>query len=178
MKFFVHIEGERLQVEVSDGTVLVEGEAVAVDLTPGTSSPVRGVRAGGRSLRLIPRRNGRGDWSMELEGVRWRADVLDPGQEAIRAARKAVGSASGPAPLKAPMPGLVVRVEVSKGDEVTAGQGVVIVEAMKMENELRAPAPGRVKAVRVAEGTVVEKDTILIEFEPLETPGEGTEEGQ
>jgi biotin carboxyl carrier protein len=178
MKFFVHIEGERLEVEVSDGKVRVEGEAVDVELSPKTSSPIRGVRAGGRSLRLIPRRNGRGNWSMELEGARWRADVLDPGEEAIRAARKGAGAASGPAPLKAPMPGLVVRLEVSEGDEVTAGQGLVIVEAMKMENELRAPAPGRVKAVRVAEGTVVEKDTVLIEFEPLQGPGDATEEGK
>jgi biotin carboxyl carrier protein len=177
MKFFVHIEGERLRVEVSNGAVLVEGEAVEVELSPRTSSPIRGVRAGGRSLRLIPRRNGRGDWTMELEGARWRADVLDPGEEAIRAARKAAGGASGPAPLKAPMPGLVVRVEVSEGDEVVAGQGVVIVEAMKMENELRAPGPGRVKAVRVSEGTAVEKDAVLMEFEPLEAAGDGKEEG-
>jgi biotin carboxyl carrier protein len=178
VKFFVHIEGKRLQVEVSNGEVRVEGEAVDVELSPKTLSPIRGVRAGGRSLRLIPRRNGRGDWSMELEGARWRADVLDPGQEAIRAARKKVGGASGPAPLKAPMPGLVVRVEVSEGDEVRAGQGLMIVEAMKMENELRAPAPGRVKAVRVTEGTAVEKDAVLIEFEPLEGPGASTEEGK
>jgi biotin carboxyl carrier protein len=178
MKFFVRIDGKRLQVEVSNGTVRVEGEAVDVELSPTTLSPVRGVRAGSRSLRLIPRRNGRGDWSVELEGVRWRAEVLDPGQEAIRAARKAAGVSSGPPPLKAPMPGLVVRIEVSEGDEVTAGQGLVIVEAMKMENELRAPAPGRVKAVRVTEGTAVEKDAVLIEFEPRETTGEGTEEGE
>jgi biotin carboxyl carrier protein len=169
MKFFVHIQGERIQVEVENGRVLVEGEALDVELAPGTLSPVRGVRAGGRSLRALPHRNGRGDWSLEVEGIRYRAEVLDAGQEAIREAKKAAGAHAGPAPLRAPMPGLVVRVEVEEGDEVDAGQGVVIVEAMKMENELRAEAPGRVKAVRVQEGTAVEKDQVLVEFEAQES---------
>jgi biotin carboxyl carrier protein len=66
------------------------------------------------------------------------------------------------------MPGLVVRVEVAPGDEVEAGQGLVIVEAMKMENELKAARAARVKAVHVVAGAAVEKDAVLVEFEPLE----------
>jgi biotin carboxyl carrier protein len=62
------------------------------------------------------------------------------------------------------MPGLVVRVEVSEGDEVGPGQGLVIVEAMKMENELRADVAARVKAVHVKPGEAVEKDQVLIDF--------------
>jgi len=165
MKFFVHIEGQRLQVEISDGRILVDGQPMDVELSPETSSPVRSVRADARSLRLLPRRTGRGDWALDVEGNRYRAEVLDPGQEAIRAARTAAGVDSGPAPLRAPMPGLVVRVEVEVGSEVESGQGLIIVEAMKMENELRAGSPGRVKAVRVKEGDAVEKDEVLVEFE-------------
>jgi pyruvate carboxylase subunit B len=62
------------------------------------------------------------------------------------------------------MPGLVVRVEVSVDDIVTAGQGVAIVEAMKMENELTAKADARVSAVHVAPGDAVERDQVLVEF--------------
>jgi biotin carboxyl carrier protein len=65
------------------------------------------------------------------------------------------------------MPGMVVRVEVAEGDPVAAGDGLVIVEAMKMENELRAAGPARVKVILAAAGSAVEKDQVLMEFEPL-----------
>ncbi len=66
------------------------------------------------------------------------------------------------------MPGMVVKVEVEPGDVVAPGQGVVIVEAMKMENELKASVPARVRTVHALPGTAVEKDAVLVEFEPLE----------
>ncbi len=72
---------------------------------------------------------------------------------------------AGPSPLVAPMPGLVVRVTVQPGDVVAAGQGLVVMEAMKMENELRAPAAGTVKSVRVVPGTAIEKGAVLVELE-------------
>jgi pyruvate carboxylase subunit B len=63
------------------------------------------------------------------------------------------------------MPGLIVRVNVKAGDKVAQGQGLVVMEAMKMENELRAQAAGTVKNVSVTPGTAVEKGTVLIEME-------------
>ena len=63
------------------------------------------------------------------------------------------------------MPGLIVRVTVNAGDVVRMGQGVVVMEAMKMENELRAPANGTVKQVLVAPGNAVEKGAVLLEIE-------------
>jgi pyruvate carboxylase subunit B len=63
------------------------------------------------------------------------------------------------------MPGLVVRVAVQRGDDVVAGQGLVVMEAMKMENELRAASSGKVKAVHVQPGTAVDKGALLIELE-------------
>ena len=76
--------------------------------------------------------------------------------------------ALGPAPIRAPMPGLVVKVEVAVGDAVEEGQGMAIVEAMKMENELRAEGAGVVSSIHVAPGDTVAKDEVLIELEPLE----------
>jgi biotin carboxyl carrier protein len=64
--------------------------------------------------------------------------------------------ASGPATVRAPMPGRVVKLLVKAGDEVNAGAGVIVVEAMKMENELRAPRDGRLKEFAVKEGEAVE----------------------
>ena len=63
------------------------------------------------------------------------------------------------------MPGLIVRVGVKPGDEVRAGQGLIVMEAMKMENELRAVAAGRVKAVLAQPGMAVEKGALLVELE-------------
>jgi biotin carboxyl carrier protein len=65
----------------------------------------------------------------------------------------------------APMPGKVIRVLVAPGDAVAPKQGLVVIEAMKMENELRASGAGRVKAVRVAEGQSVEAGTLLVTVE-------------
>ena len=63
------------------------------------------------------------------------------------------------------MPGLVVRVNVAVGDQVAAGQGLVVIEAMKMENELRASAAGVVRAVHVEAGAAVNKGVVLVELE-------------
>ena len=72
---------------------------------------------------------------------------------------------TGLQPIVAPMPGRVVRVLVSPGDDVAARQGVVVVEAMKMENELRSPKAGKVKEVNVTPGTSVEAGRVLVVIE-------------
>lgn len=71
----------------------------------------------------------------------------------------------GDQPITAPMPGRVVRLLVQPGDEVVAKQGVIVVEAMKMENELRSPKAGRVKEVNVSPGTSVEAGRVLLVIE-------------
>ena len=70
-------------------------------------------------------------------------------------------SCEGRQNLTAPMPGKVVRVLLHSGDEVSAGQGVVVVEAMKMQNEIKSPKTGRVIEVRVAEGATVTANQVL-----------------
>jgi biotin carboxyl carrier protein len=76
-----------------------------------------------------------------------------------------VAQRDGDQPVTAPMPGRVVRVLVAAGDEVAAGQGLVVVEAMKMENELRAPKTGKVKDVNVSAGTSVDAGKVLVVIE-------------
>ncbi len=67
--------------------------------------------------------------------------------------------------IKSPMPGMVVKIEVSVGDSVGKGDKIIIIEAMKMENALGAPASGVVRAIKVKEGQAVSKDDVLIEIE-------------
>lgn len=88
--------------------------------------------------------------------------------------RRISGHASRPAvatQLKAPMPGLVTRVLVAQGDTVAPGTPILVMEAMKMENELRSPGAGRVKAIRIRPGEAVELGSVLVDFEPPDSTG-------
>ncbi|MBD3170132.1 MAG: biotin/lipoyl-binding protein [candidate division Zixibacteria bacterium] len=93
------------------------------------------------------------------------ARVMNDREKAITkfAAEAAVGGALPD--LKAPMPGLVVKVLVEAGREVKKGDGLVIVEAMKMENELKSAGEGTVKEIKVNAGQAVDKDAVLVTFE-------------
>jgi biotin carboxyl carrier protein len=88
-----------------------------------------------------------------------------PGQKRWSAGRSAPGAAGGPERVAAPMPGKIVKVLVGPGDIVAARQGLVVIEAMKMQNELKASRAGRVKDVLVAEGDLVEAGRLLTVLE-------------
>ena len=99
-----------------------------------------------------------GDWVVGLGGRQVRARVSD----GRRRRRAAASQAGGDHAVAAPMPGRVVRVLVEPGDRVAAGQGLAVVEAMKMENEVVAPAAGVVSDVRAAPGGSVEAGGVLV----------------
>ena len=99
-------------------------------------------------------------YEVEVIGIRHELMVMDPRKKALRMAEGA-----GATSLKTQMPGRIVRVLVTEGDRVTEGQPVIVVEAMKMENELKSPCDGTVDSVRVSEGDQVQARTVLIEFE-------------
>jgi pyruvate carboxylase subunit B len=107
----------------------------------------------------------RGRYTLWLDGYRYEVEALDERSRAIRELAGASAPPSGPAPLVAPMPGMIVRVAVQVGEVVQAGQSLIVMEAMKMENELRATTAGTVKAVFAQPGTAVEKGAILLELE-------------
>jgi biotin carboxyl carrier protein len=88
-----------------------------------------------------------------------------PGQRRWQAGGVGLGGAGGAERVTAPMPGKIVKVLVKPGDHVTARQGLVVIEAMKMENELRASRDGQVKDVHVAEGDLVEAGRLLTVIE-------------
>jgi len=167
MKYVVEINGERVNVELDGATAIVNGERLNVDLQSIHGTPVRLVRIGEAMHRVASRRqphNGRGSYAIDVDGFRYEVLTLDERTRAIRDLSAKSEKDSGPAPLKAPMPGLVVRIAVAVGDTVAAGQALVVVEAMKMENELRAASAGVVTAIRAVQGTAVEKGAVLVEL--------------
>lgn len=165
MKYFVTVQDRTYEVEVAPDGVRVDGEAVDADLARVTGTDVHNLLLDGASHRILAHDAGRHRWDLHVSGGHLQVEAVDERTHAIRQMTDYHAGPSGPKPITAPMPGLVVKIEVAPGDRVTAGQGVVIVEAMKMENELKAPADGVVSAVHVATGDTVAKDQVLVDFE-------------
>jgi acetyl/propionyl-CoA carboxylase alpha subunit len=136
---------------------VIDGRPVTVDarlLEPGVMS----LLIDGRQYRCVL--DGEG---VVIGGRRFEFEVEDP--RSLQDRRGAGGGAEGPRPVKAPMPGRVVRLLVSVGDAVEEGQGVVVIEAMKMQNELKSPKAGRVVRVGAAVGDTVGSGDVLIVVE-------------
>lgn len=165
MKYHVAVGERQFEVEVDGETVRVGGAAHAVAMTPVPGTPMRLLVIDGRSHAVPVEAVERGHWGVTMEGERWEVEVVDERTRYIRSLTGGGAKKAGAGILKAPMPGLVVRVPVEPGQQVSAGAGVVVLEAMKMENELKATAPGVVKAVHVKPGQAVEKGQALVEFE-------------
>jgi len=179
MRYFVTIGDRELEVELGPDGIRVEGEVMVPDLVEMDGTDVYSLLLGEKSHRVLASRNGPGGWALHLSGRHYLAEVVD---ERTRAIRKMAGTPEGrrgPRALRAPMPGLVVKIEVGEGEAVKAGQGLVIVEAMKMENELKADGPGIVSRILVEPGQAVEKDQVLVEFEaPASSPAADAEAGE
>ncbi len=168
MKYFVTLRDREFEVDVTADGVRVDGSPVHADLATLAGTAVHHLLLDGVSHRVVSTRQASGHWDLHLAGGLLRAEAVDERTRAIREITNYSAGPAGPTPITAPMPGLVVKVEVAPGDAVEAGQGVVIVEAMKMENELKAKAAAIVAAVHVSPGDTVEKDQVLIDFESPE----------
>ena len=165
MRYVVQVGDVRVEVEVDGEGARVDGERVRAQASEVEGTPVRLVTVGDEVHRVVTRRHReRGRYTLWVDGWRYEVEALDERTRAIRDLSGSSTAASGPAPLVAPMPGLVVRLNVKPGDEVRAGQPLVVMEAMKMENELRSPASGTVKSVPAAVGAAVEKGALLVEL--------------
>jgi len=166
MKFLVDVNSGRHAVVTDKNTASLDGASEAATLDVAAGTPVRTMRIGDRVVRVVVHsREGRGRYALDIDGHRYQVEALGERVRAIQELAARSAPPAGPAPVVAPMPGLVVRINVAAGDTVAAGQGVLVMEAMKMENELRASAAATVKSVRVTVGTAVEKGMVLIELE-------------
>jgi pyruvate carboxylase subunit B len=166
MKYHVTV-GERVyQVELDGDQVRVDGSTVVASVTTIPGTPVRHLVLDGRSVTLAAQPLEPGRWAFVSAGEVIEVEVVD---ERTRHIRSLVGAGKAQAAggtVKAPMPGLVVRVLVEAGQAVTAGAGLVVLEAMKMENELKSPRTGVVESVAARPGLAVEKGQVLVTLRP------------
>jgi biotin carboxyl carrier protein len=170
VKFEIDVNGRTRTVSIeraAEGryTVLLDGEVRELDVV---RSGVHGLSLIRHDLHLshdvqVTPTGERGEMLVTLAGRV--AQVSVNARQTRRAAADGGAGTQGDQAVTAPMPGRVVRVLVKAGDEVAARQGVVVVEAMKMENELRSPKAGRVKDISVAPGTSVEAGRVLLVIE-------------
>jgi biotin carboxyl carrier protein len=163
MMFDATVDGRTIRVEVrgKDGchTIVLDGQPVAVDARE-TGRHFLSLLIDGRSYEAgIEKRPG--GYTVVLDGDAVAVDLA----EAARGAAAPVKKAGGPARIVAPMPGKLVRVLVTPGQAVEAGQGLVVIEAMKMENELKSPRAGRVKDLPARDGEPVEAGALLVVLE-------------
>ena len=164
---WIQVQGRRVKVVLpeGDGPATLDDKPVAVDLRelePGMLSMLWTDGDGRtRSFRCVAEPDSEGD-AVSVDGVRVPYAVADP--RSLRGSTSAA-SETGPKPLKAPMPGRIVRVLVAAGETVTAGQGCVVMEAMKMQNELKAPKAGVVKRLAAAVGETVSAGAVLLVVE-------------
>ena len=164
MKYMVTLAGRTVEVDVDGETVLVNGKAHSVELRAVPGTPVRNLLIDGASWIVPVEPVARGKWLVQRRGDRFEVDVVDERTHHIQSLAGEGKAAAGPAALKAPMPGLVVRVLAEPGQHVATGQGLVVLEAMKMENELKAGGPGVVELVHATPGQAVEKGAVLVTF--------------
>lgn len=165
MKYFVTVGDRVVEVDLTGHTPVVDGTPVQANLAALPGTQVRSLEVDGRSHTLSARADSRrGRWHIALGRERFTVDAVD---ERTRAIREMTGGADAETEkvVVAPMPGLVLKVEVEVGQAVKAGQGVIIVEAMKMENELKAPADGVVAKILVQERQTVDKGATLLVLE-------------
>lgn len=162
--YAVVVDGEEFQVSTENGSVIaVNGERCIPITAERIARHQYSVLLDGTAA-TIAAAGSAGTWEMFSEAYLHRVQVTS---ERERLHRQLSAAVQGPVrtEVRAPMPALVVKVEVNEGDSVSAGQGLVILEAMKMENEIKAHAPGTVKEICVTAGEAVEKDEILILLE-------------
>jgi biotin carboxyl carrier protein len=165
VRYIVTVGGRTLEVEVGGDGVTVDGRRHTATLGNVAGTAIAQLLVDGRPVELAIAGQGQGRWDLTHAGERWEVDVIDERTRHIRSLTGAGERGRGAGALRAPMPGLVVRVQAEPGQAVAAGAGVVVLEAMKMENELRAAAGAVVKAVHARAGDTVEKGQILVEFE-------------
>jgi biotin carboxyl carrier protein len=160
MLYDVTIDGKnyRLELERAEGrwSCRLDGREVEIDAVLARPD-VLSLRIGNQAYEIKSERVGN-DWHLWVGGARFASEVRDP--RSLRSRTRAADD-HGPRKLTAPMPGKVVRVLVREGDAVEAGASVLVVEAMKMQNEIKSPKKGTIQKMLAAEGIAVNAGDVL-----------------
>jgi biotin carboxyl carrier protein len=162
MNYISEVDGLEFAVEILDEHhVLFGGDVLEVNLAAVSGEPLYSLIVNGESFEgyVYPDEDG---WQVLLMGQYYQVRVEDEREKRLRTATQSIVHSGVEFVLKAPMPGLVISVPVTEGLIVEKGQTLVILESMKMQNELRAPYSGKVARLRIKAGESVEQKQILL----------------
>lgn len=160
--FQIRIGDRTVEIVVDDGRLSVDGRLVDASAER-TSEGHYSVLVDGRSLSVTV--EGGPPYRLRTSAAAWPVEVIGNRERLFRSAEGGAARARHPVIVKSPMPGLIVKVNVRTGDSVRAGESLLVLEAMKMENEIRATHDGTVARVHVTPGDAVLKNALLLEFE-------------
>ena len=163
MKYITTVDGTEYVVEMMpDRRVSVNGQEYAVNFEEVEGHLIYTLLVDGRSFEAHVSEDD-DLFKVLIQGTLYTAEVIDEREKRLREAGGEIATANGDYVLDAPMPGLVVKLPVKVGDRVETGDVLVILESMKMQNELKSPQEGTVSEVYVEEGASVEKrDTLMV----------------
>jgi biotin carboxyl carrier protein len=163
MKYVTNVEGKQFLVEILDEKhVSVDGKTYEVDFESVSGQPVYSLIVDGRSHEAYIYQGEDNNWQVLLRGRLYPITVEDEREKRLRAAAGGGVAETGEFHLRAPMPGLVVAIPVVEGQEIKKGQVILILESMKMQNEIKAPRDGVIGRIRVKAGESVEQKQTLL----------------
>jgi len=162
MRYITTVEDKQFLVEIIDEKhVSVDGKVYEVDFESVSGQPVYSLILDGRSHESYVAQ-GDDNWQVLLRGRLYPVTVEDEREKRLRSAAGGGVAETGEFHLRAPMPGLIVAITVEEGQAIKKGQVLLILESMKMQNELKSPRDGTIGRVRVKPGeTVEQKQTLL-----------------
>ncbi len=163
----IKLNGREYTVELNGSSAIVNGQAIGLDVSEWNSRGKLAFRSGARHFRAaVDLAGAEGEESCVLfNGRELKLEYETERDRILRRFASLRTSSHAHADIRASMPGLVVRVNCQAGSVIEKGQALLILEAMKMENEIRSPVSGTVKELKVSPGQAVEKSDLLVVLE-------------
>lgn len=162
MRYLATIEGQTFEIEIrNEGEVTINGRRAAFDFQTVRDEPVYSLILDGKSYEALVH-SSENALEVLIRGQLYQVQVEDERQRKLRESSEDLALPDGEFRMKAPMPGLVIALPIDVGEQVEKGQNLVILESMKMQNELKAPRGGLVNRILIKKGDNVEQNQILL----------------
>jgi biotin carboxyl carrier protein len=161
VKYFAVVGERQYEIEIDGDQIFVDGDQVEVDLRQIAEPELYSMLYDGHSYELVVEAT-RYNYTVLIRGDQYQIMVEDERTRRLNASRRQNELPDGEFAIKAPIPGLVVKLLVAEGDSVDENQPLLILEAMKMENEIRSPRACTIKKVEIAVGQRIEQNAVMI----------------
>ncbi len=162
MKYITVVGDKSFTIDINrEGTVLIDGVPRALDFQSIDNGGLYSILLDNKSFEALVEQN-EGEYQVLISGTLYHVNVVDERAKRLAEAGGAFAPTTGELNIKSPMPGLIVAIPVHEGDHIKKGQVLVVLESMKMENELKAPRDGHVSMIKVAPHQAVEHGQVLL----------------